>query len=322
MAVYTQLHQADARRIAEAHDLGVVAGITPIPAGSVNSNFFLDTDRGRWFCRIYEEQESDGVAYEWELLSHLRRQGLPVPERVAGPGPGEMRVAGKPTAVFELVGGRESCQAAVTPVRAEAVGRLLASAHLATDDFSIRRRGRFTRADVRTRLDEAEAAERPELADPISRVRAALDEIDADLPADLPTGVVHGDLFRDNVRWEGDTIVAMIDWESASDEARVYDLAVTVLAWCWGDALEPELARAMCTGYDAERSLSEVERAGLRLVLMAAAARFTATRITDYYLRGDQGGSRVMKDYRRFVARLEWAMAMKADALAESLGLS
>jgi homoserine kinase type II len=321
MAVYTQLDEADARRIARAHDLGVLAGITPIPAGSVNSNFFLDTDRGRWFCRIYEEQESDGVAYEWALLSHLARRGLPVPRRVEGPGAGEVRAQGKPTAVFELVGGGESCQAGVTPARAEAVGRFLASVHLATDDFPTRRRGRFTRADVRTRLDVAEAAGRPELAEPIARVRAALDEVDAQLPADLPTGVVHGDLFRDNVRWEGDVIVAAIDWESASDEARVYDLAVTILAWCWGDALELPLARAMCGGYAAERPLSEVERSSLRLAMMAAAARFTATRITDYYLRGDQGGTRVMKDYRRFVARLEHAMTADADALAESFGL-
>ncbi len=321
MAVYTQLSRADGRRIAEAHDLGVLREITPIAAGSVNSNFFVETDRGRWFCRIYEEQESDGVGYEWRLLQHLSARALPVPARVEGPGPGELRVEGKPTAVFALARGVESCQAGVTPARAEAVGRFLAQVHLATDDFPERREGRFTRADVRARLSQAEAAGEADLAPAIARTRAALDEVDAALPAELPTGVVHGDLFRDNVRWEGDTIVAAIDWESASDDARVYDLAVTLLAWCWGDALALPLARAMCAGYAAERPLAEVERASLRLSLMAAAARFTATRITDYHLRGEMGGTRVMKDYRRFLARLDYATNADAEALASSFGL-
>ncbi len=321
MAVYTQLGRADAERIARAHDLGAVGEITPIPAGSVNSNYFIDTDRGRWFCRIYEEQDSDGVDYEWRLLAHLATRELPVPRRVEGPRPGEVRVDGKPTAVFEVVGGAESCQRGVTPGRAEAVGRFLAAAHRAADDFPLRRAGRFTRADVRERLDQAESAGEAALQGPIATTREALDEVDAELPGDLPTGVIHGDLFRDNVRWEGDTIVAAIDWESASDGARVYDLAVTLLAWCWGDAFEPALARALCAGYSAERPLADVERRSLRLALMAAAARFTATRITDYHLRGDQGGTRVMKDYRRFVARLEHAMTTDADTLTASLGL-
>jgi len=321
MAVYTELDRADGARIAAAHDLGLLREITPIPAGSVNSNYFLSTDAGRWFCRIYEEQESDGVAYEWRLLSHLEARGLPVPKRVPGPGPGELRVAGKPTAVFELVSGAETCQAGVTPARAAAVGSFLAEAHLATDDFVERRAGRFTRGDVRLRLDAAEAHGQAELTDAIGKVRAALGEVDSDLPADLPTGVVHGDLFRDNVRFEGDTLIAVIDWESASDEARVYDLAVTILAWCVGDDLDLELARAMCGAYAVRRPLADVERRSLRLAAMAAAARFTATRITDYHLRGDAGGARVMKDYRRFLARLERVSAFEAGELAEALGV-
>jgi homoserine kinase type II len=319
MAVYTELTEVDAARIAAAHDLGVLREITPIAAGSVNSNYFVETDRGRWFVRIYEEQESDGVAYEWRLLAHLQSRRLPVPERVAGPAPGALRVEGKPTAVFAVVRGTESCQAAVTRERAAAVGAFLGRVHLATDDFAERRAGRFTKADVRARLDEAEAHRRPELTGSIDGVRSALDEVDAHLPADLPSGVIHGDLFRDNVRFDDSAIVAAMDWESASDGTRVYDLAVTLLAWCFGDDLDLGLAATMCRAYDEKRPLAEVERASLRLSLMAAAARFTATRITDYYLRGDRGGSRVMKDYRRFSARLDRVRAFDAATLAVEL---
>lgn len=273
-----------------------------VPAGSVNSNFLVDTTARRVFVRIYEEQEADGVAFEWALLDRLRAAGLPVPVRIAGPDPGVLRVAGKPTAVFELAGGHELCQRAVTPARARAIGALVARCHLAVRGLDLARCGRFTRADVRRRLEGVAALERPELREAVAVLRSTLDRLDAEWPPDLPGGVVHGDLFRDNVRWIGDEVAVVLDWESAADEAFVYDLAVTILAWCFGDELEPALVDAMRAGYESVRPLAPVEAAALPLALRAAATRFTVTRITDYHLRA--GSAQVTKDWRRFYRRL------------------
>jgi homoserine kinase type II len=316
MAVFTELPLDDAQRLAKAHGLGRVHRVIPIPAGSVNSNYFLDTDQGRRFARIYEEQEEDGVAYEWSLLDHLRGGSLPVPVRVAGPAPGELRVGGKPTAVFELVGGQESCQQAVSPARAAAVGSMLARCHVAAADFGWRREGRFGLVDVRRRLDAIEPGARDDLAAAVARLRSVVDETAAAWPPALPTGVIHGDLFRDNVRWDGDDIVALIDWESASDGPFVFDLMVCVLAWCYGDGLDLPLAAAMAGGYGRVRPLAEAEVRALRLVGMAAAARFATTRITDFELRQGAIGERTHKDYRRFMARLDALAAMSEEDLA------
>lgn len=321
MAVYTPLSPLDAQRLADAHGLGEVHDVIPIPAGSVNTNHFLDTASGRRFARIYEEQETDGVAYEWALLDHLRAAALPVPERVEGPGPGAVRVAGKPTAVFELVHGRESCQQAVTPTRTRAMGRMLARCHGACADFGWRRAGRFGLPDVRHRLEAMSPDARTDLAEARSRLLDVLAEVEASWPAHLPTGVIHGDLFRDNVRWEDDTVVALIDWESASDGLYVFDLMVCVLAWCYGEELDWSLARSMVEGYATERPLGPDEAGALRTVGMAAAARFACTRITDFELRQTAAGDQVHKDYRRFMARLDVLASMKAGQLAERLGL-
>jgi homoserine kinase type II len=319
MAVFTPLSLDAASRITEAHGLGPTTTLTPIPAGSVNSNFFVAGAFGERFLRIYEEQGVDGVTYEWALLDHLASSGLPVPRRVPGTAPGEVQVDGKPTALFELVGGVELCQKLVTPERAAAVGELLGRVHLAQRTFAIRREGRFRRADLRRRLDEAEAHGRPELEAPIARLRAACDELDRDEPQDLPRGVIHGDLFRDNVRYEGDRIVAVIDWESASDGVFAYDVMVTMLAFTYGDDFEWPLARALVRAYDAVRPLSDAEWHGLRRVAMGAAARFAVTRITDFHLR-EGVGERVHKDFRRFLARLDALAALDDDALAARLG--
>src|SRR5690606_27378997 len=136
MAVFTPLTLDEASRITRAHGLGPTEHIIPIPAGSVNSNFFVEGPFGRRFLRIYEEQECDGVAYEWALLEHLDAAGLPIPRRVRGTEPGAQRVAGKPTALFELVFGEEICQRMVTPARTAAVGAFLARTHRAQESFS------------------------------------------------------------------------------------------------------------------------------------------------------------------------------------------
>lgn len=317
MAVFTDLTPEDATRVTLAHGLGPATSLEPIAAGSVNTNYFVSTERGKWFFRIYEEQDSSGVGYEWALLEHLATAGVPVPRRVEGPGPGELLVAGKPTALFELVFGHELRQREVTEKAAEAVGRALGATHRAVGDYGWRREGRFRRSDLRGRLDYAAAKERPELVEPIAHLRAVLDELDAGEPRDLPTGVTHGDLFRDNVRFEGDAIVALIDWESAADGVFLYDLAVTMLAWCYGDAFDWSLARAMVRGYDAERSLTEAEWRAFRFQARAASARFATTRITDFHLRGGELATR--RDFRRFLARLEAVSALDDAGFAARL---
>jgi len=320
MAVFTPMPPPDADRLARAHGLGALREAIPVPAGSVNSNFFLETEAGRFFARIYEEQGADGVAYEWSLLAHLAAHGVPVPARVEGPGPGELTIAGKPTAVFAIAGGTETCQAGVSPGRAEAVGALLARAHCAAASFGQRRAGRFGLARIAERLVGIRT-ERAGVGDAIARLARTLPELGAAEQDGMPTGVIHGDLFRDNVRWEGDAIACVLDWESASDGALAYDLAVAMLAWCFGDAMRWDLAEAMAAGYVGERPLEPIERAALRDLLRAGCVRFATTRITDYELRETPGFERVQKDYRRFLARLDAIEAETASSLLARLGL-
>jgi homoserine kinase type II len=317
MATFTPLLLPDGVRIAAAHGLGTCRGVVPVPAGTVNSNYFLDTDRGRVFVRLYEQQDVDGVAYEWTLLEHLTKRGVPVPPRIAGPGPGELRVGGRPVAVFQLVSGEDLCQAKVTALRLSHVGVALARASRAGEDFAVRREGRFTFADIVRLLDTASAAGRPELSAEIARLRDLHAELTATAP-DLPRGVVHGDLFRDNVLWRGDALVALLDWESASDGIVIYDLAVTMLAWCCGDTLDWTLARALVAGYQTERRISDVEWQGLHWSLRVACLRFATTRLIDVYLKGTYPPG--YKSYTRFLHRLDAVEAHTPTALAALLG--
>jgi homoserine kinase type II len=322
MATYTPLTLATAQAAGTAFGLDVRA-VLPVPAGSVNSNYRLELgDRTAVFARIYEEQDRSGAEAEARLLDHLARHGVltprPLPRR-DGAGftavvPGPDGALDRPLALFPWRGGEILCQARITPAVARMVGAKVAEIHRAGATFSEPRPGRFRISDMRARLERVARADdatlramAPEIADRLDRAERARNP-------ELPRGIIHGDLFRDNVLWESGVPVALLDFESACDGPWVYDLMVTVLAWCYGDDLEEELARAMLAGYSAVRSLSGPERAALSVEGRIGALRFTVTRITDFAMR--QGlGERVMKDYRRF-----WARHERIEALGDELG--
>jgi homoserine kinase type II len=133
--------------------------------------------------------------------------------------------------------------------------------------------------------------------------------------AAAPRGVIHGDLFRDNVLFDGEDLVALLDFEQASTGSLVYDVAVCVNAWCYGDAFDAALVRAMCGGY-AGRAMSRAEARALMIELRAAAMRFMVTRITDVHLPGVELAG---KGFDRFQARLESWRALGDAGLADWL---
>jgi homoserine kinase type II len=304
MATLTPLLFDDARRLGAAYGLDVTA-VRGIPAGSVNSNYALTLGGGgQVFLRVYEEQQAASAAGEARLLAHLEAHGVKTPRPlslVGGEASGFIAEhAGKPVAVFPWIEGDSLCQKRVTPKAARQVGAALAEVHRAGDSFEGAPASRFGEAQLASRLRGLEAM----------RLDADLTAIVARLGLDLARlasrpivgqGLIHGDLFRDNVLWREGEIGALLDFESASRGSRPFDLMVTLLAWCFGDGLDHELVRALAQGYTAVRPLPEDEAAALHAEGSFAALRFSITRITDFELR--PRGSGVFKDYRRFLAR-------------------
>ena len=216
-------------------------------------------------------------------------------------------------AVFPWKPGEILCQARVTPRIARIVGEKLAEVHRATAKFDESRPGRFRIEDLRVRLERIAGASDPALRAMAPLIAERLDRAERARDPDLPRGIIHGDLFRDNVLWENGELSALLDFESACDGSWVYDLMVTVLAWCYGSDLDEQLVRAMFAGYRGVRALSSAELAALSTEGRIAALRFTVTRITDFAMR--QGvGDRVVKDYRRF-----WARHERLDELGDTL---
>jgi homoserine kinase type II len=303
MGRFTELGNDEARAVCALFGVDV-ATVESLHAGSVNSNFRITDASGRqYFGRIYEEQGDDGALGELRLLSELSRAGVPTTVPLVTPSGPVARVQGKPFALYPWVEGEILCHARVTEAHAFAVGQALARLHLSTPTITPLAQGRFRIDDLLFRLDRIEK-ESPEHRDAALHIRRRLRHYSNQRNLEIASGVIHGDLFRDNVLWSGGAIAAFIDFESASEGPFAYDVMVTVHAWCYGDEFRPELVSALLSGYQSVRRLEASERTALSVEGALAALRFATTRITDFSMRAPPGEPPI-RDYRRFLARLE-----------------
>jgi homoserine kinase type II len=339
MAVLTTVDLGEARRIGREYGLSI-ASMCGILAGSVNTNYECALEGGgRVFLRIYEEQDERGAALEIRLLEHLGSRGVPTVRPLFRAAAGDRDVqtlssySGKAAAIFPWVDGEVLCQRRVTVDVMEQVGRALAQIHVAGADFRGAEPSRFDASHLRVRLERLRAGGygRPSPGAQVSggEVGADVERLSDKLAAWVerdrarggrpPSALVHGDVFRDNVLWRDGRMAAVLDFESASLGSVTFDLAVTMLAWCYGDVLERDLARALARGYTRERPLTPEDRERLFDDALFAALRFSVTRITDYELRPK--GTGIYKNYRRFLGRLATIEELGDKGLLDFLGV-
>jgi homoserine kinase type II len=303
VALLTPLSLTEARALGRGFGLDVSV-VEALSLGSVNSNFRLTTASGdRYFARIYEEQGVAGARAELRLLRALHQQGVPVTLPLAHEDGGDVAVVShKAFSVYEWIDGQHLCNALVTPVRASELGQNLARVHVASPALGALPKGRFGLAGVRERLHHIRR-DSDRFDHDVTLLEQKLDRYERARESDLPRGLVHGDLFRDNVLWQGEGIVALLDFESASAGPFTYDIAVCLLSWCYTDALRVDCARALLMGYERERPLVDDERQSLSVEAVLACIRFATTRIRDFSMRS-ASAEIPARDYRRFLQRL------------------
>ena len=317
MAILTVPREDELDALAKAYDLGAKRFARGIEAGTVNTSYVIELDAGRYFLRLYEEQDRAGAEAEAALLLHLAASGVLTPAPVVGrDGQAVRMVAGKPAALFPWVEGDMLCLPRVTPAAAETVGSALARVHLAgpAPTGPTLGTGRFGAPELEARCARVALSADPQAAACGGALRDALLVAASARATNLPTGLIHGDLFRDNVLWHEGRIAALLDFESASRGPFAYDIAVTILSWSFRDTFDHAIGRALLAGYQQVRPLERSEREALFGEAVFAALRFTITRITDNAVR-------VGKRWQRFVARREALEQLGPAGLREALGL-
>jgi homoserine kinase type II len=284
VAVYTEVADEELSAFIATYDIGTVLSFKGIAEGVENSNYFLHTSAGSYIVTLYEKRvrEAD-LPFFLGLMEHLARRGLTCPQPVRNRrGEPLGRLAGRPAAIINFLEGLSIRRP--TARHCHAVGEALAQFHLAGRDFPMQRPNALSVSGWPPLFETAERdADRvaPGLAE---RTRRELQDLCASWPAGLPTGVIHADLFTDNVFFIGDAVSGLIDFYFACTDAFAYDLAICLNAWCF----EPDVSfnvtkgRAMIAGYQKVRRLDEAEVAALPVLCRGSALRFMLTRLVDW----------------------------------------
>jgi homoserine kinase type II len=310
MGTFRTLSRSDVDEILDLFGIAGHGSATPIAAGTVNTNFAVDLGEaaGRRFLRINEGKGRDDVVREAAIVEHVAHRGVATPRPVhARDGQPFALWQGAFISLFPWVAGRTLGRAEVGAREADAAGRALARLHHAGIDYPDHRPGRYEADEIDRRLAGVardHAPGDPVLAAACTILKPALARLRDERDPALPLGLIHGDLFIDNVLYEDGRLTALLDFEQASWGKLAYDLAVSLLAFGYGrDDFRSEVTRAFVAGYQAVRPLEPAERRGLGAELRFAACRFAVTRITDVYLRR-QAGAPSGKDFHRYLARL------------------
>ncbi len=285
MAVFTKVSEADLVAWLHDYSLGQLLELQGIASGIENTNYFVTTSNGRFVLTLFEILSADELPYYLNLMAHLARHGIPCPNPVANRSNQFLgTLNGKPACIVSRLNGKSVT--APNDAQCAAIGAMLGQMHIAGLSFSQNMpnaRGATWRAAtaplVRPFLDESQAA----LLESEVALQAKQDW------TSLPHGLIHADLFRDNVLLEENRVCGLIDFYFACSDALLYDLAITVNDWCTNalGTMDAAKTQALLRAYHVVRPLLDREQNAWPLLLRAAALRFWLSRLFDKHLPRD-----------------------------------
>jgi homoserine kinase type II len=313
MAVYTDVTAEELAGFLAGYDIGELLAYKGIAEGVENSNFLVHTSKGNYILTLYERRvAAKDVPFFLALMEHLASRGITCPLPIKNR-KGEMlgKVAGRPAAIITFLDGLWIRRPSAT--HCAALGEALARLHLAGLDFGRERANALSLKGWRTLYENC-----CDRADQVQRnlrqlMEKELAHLEGRWPRDLPQGIIHADLFPDNVFFLGERLSGLIDFYFACTDALAYDVAICLNAWCFeiDHSYNVTKGRALLQGYARVRPLADAERAALPLLARGAALRFLLTRLVDW-LDVPPGALVRPKDPKEYFRKLRFHQAVKS----------
>ena len=322
MAVYTQVPAEEMAQFLTRYDTGALISAKGIAEGVENSNYLVETqdedgNRERFILTLYEKRVDEAdLPFFMDLLDHLGARGCKVPRFISDKQGNKLQqLCGRPACLIEFLSGVSVTEP--TPPQAESTGRALGEMHVAARGFTGTRRNSLDLAGWHDLADKC-GAHLDEIAPGLAaRVRDELAFLDAHWPAGLEQGIIHADLFPDNVLMRGDEVGGLIDFYFSCTDIQAYDLAIAHGAWGFsadGGAYHPDVAAALARGYAAVHPLTDGERAAFPTMCRGAALRFLLTRAYDW-INTPPDAMVTRKDPLAYLRRLDFYAAATPEEL-------
>jgi homoserine kinase type II len=315
LAVYTSISDEDLASFLADYDIGDPLSFSGIAEGVENSNFMVRTTTGTYILTLYEKRVNpDDLPFFLNLMNHLAGKGLSCPRPVPNKS-GETlgTLNGRPAAVVTFLDG--IWHRKVAPVHCRALGTEMARMHQMGADFGMVRENSLSVQSWRPLLESCGPQSDSVKPGLYGFLEEEITYLEQNWPADLPRGVVHADLFQDNVFFLGDELSGFIDFYFACTDMLAYDVAICLNAWCFENdgSFNITKARLMITAYESVRKLSDAELAALPVLARGAATRFLLTRLYDW-LNHPEGAFVKPKDPMEYHRKLSFHQSVTSSA--------
>jgi homoserine kinase type II len=315
MAVYTDVSESELEAFLAEYSVGQLLSYKGIAEGSENSNFLLHTTSGAYILTLYEKRvDKSDLPFFLGLMEHLARKGISCPLPVhRSDGSVTGTLAGRTAALITFLEGMWMRRP--TAAHCREVGKALAELHLAGADFPLSRPNALQIDGWRKLWDGAH--DRADEVEPGLAVEVDADfaELGEKWPKDLPAGIIHADLFPDNVFFLGEKLSGLIDFYFACNDFYAYDVATCLNAWCFEKDFSFNLTKgtALLAGYQSVRPLTPAEKEALPILARGSALRFMLTRLYDWLTIPD--GALVQKrDPMEYIRRLRFHRQIKSPS--------
>ena len=317
MAVYTHVTTEAIAEHLQAYDIGTLQLAVGIAEGVENSNYLIETahdgQRRKYILTLYEKRVSaEDLPFFIGLMQHLAAKGFPCPQPIATrSGETVVELAGRPAALVSFLPGRS--YSVIRPAYTSALGRAAAQLHKAAADFMPYRRNNLSLTGWHALYEKTGKALDTLHSGLFALAGEVLWTLEEEWPDDLPTGIIHADLFPDNVFFDGETLTGIIDFYFACHDILAYELAVCLNCWCFEPGGEFNITKAqrLLQAYHHVRPLTPAEREALPILARGAALRFLLTRAHDQLFPA-QGALVKPKDPSEYWRKLQFHLGVRS----------
>ena len=310
MAVYTKLSENKLKDFFTKYNLGKLLNYKEIKEGIENTNYFIKTERGKFILTLYEKRvDEKDLPFFMSLMKNLYDKSFPSPKPIINiNGNYISEISGKKAAVVSFLEGTSKKN--LSPKNCYEIGINTAKLHLITKNLVAKRKNKLSVLSWRTIYNNVKKDCSKIHPDLIQIIEKNLEEIKYKWPKNLPSGIIHADLFPDNIFFKNDKLTGIIDFYFACNDFYALEIAVCLNALCFEGknnnlSFNVTKAKKFIDGYSSIRKLSEEEKNSLKILCQGAAIRFLLTRVFDY-LNLTEGAIVEIKDPVEYLKRLEF----------------
>ena len=310
MAVYTKLSANELKEFFKKYDLGKLLNYKEIKEGIENTNYFIQTEKGKFILTLYEKRvDVKDLPFFIGLMRNLFDKNFPSPEPIINKNGNYIsEVLGKKAAVVSFLEG--TAKKILSPNECYQVGISTAKLHQITKNLPGKRENKLSIKSWRKIYHKVKkdcTKIHPNLPKVIEK---SLDEIEKTWPKDIPSGIIHADLFPDNIFFKNNKLSGIIDYYFSCHDYYAFEIAVCINALCFEGKNEDlsfnvTKAKKFVDGYSSIRNLTEKEKNSLKVLCKGAAIRFLLTRVFDY-LNLTEGAIVTVKDPIEYLKRLQF----------------